>query len=404
MKLGAFFILIFSSHFFGFSQASVFDSLLNLGKLEFNKEFDLQDYDYAAEVLEKALELNPDHPELLYFLGYTFSRLNSKDGNTIIETDAKMVEISSGYFEKIIKIQLKYQGQMLALDPYSKIAAEWSSLALNYCYYNDIASAESACREGKTRGGLGEYLLELARLTLNECNENAIFISSGDNITFPLLYLQSIEKYRTDVTIVDVNMLNTNWYPSYLHHNYQLEFGMNIETLDTINYLEWHDSTIAIDQFSWDLTQGSFNGFLSRGDQILLSLIKENLFKRDIYLSPFMYSENKLNLHAALVPHPLAERILINHSEFTFHQEFATAIEAILRASHLINQNSQDQMSLLDHFRYAMMIRIMSIPDPGSDNDARHLFYMLEDYCPDYKFPFTQSNGKEYYDYMKSQF
>jgi hypothetical protein len=41
---------------------------------------------------------------------------------------------------------------------------------------------------------------------LQSCDHGAILISYGDNDTFPLWYLQQVEKRRTDVTLYNVNL------------------------------------------------------------------------------------------------------------------------------------------------------------------------------------------------------
>ncbi len=136
---------------------------------------------------------------------------------------------------------------------------------------------------------------------------NALLFTSGDNDTFGLWYLQQVEKFRTDVTVCNYNLLNTPWYVREMMH---LDPGFPArytgDAIDSLAVRQWTDTTFAIpvpqnaaqlglpddaaipDTMKLDVPPPYADHYILISDQVVLKALIENNWRRPIYFSSQM--------------------------------------------------------------------------------------------------------------------
>jgi len=104
-------------------------------------------------------------------------------------------------------------------------------------------------RNFDTHSRKGRYIAwDYSYNMLQTCEPNGLLITNGDNDTFPLWYLQEVDSVRRDVRIINLSLLNTDWYIQQLR-DLDPKVPMNISDaeLKRLGLVPWKKRQISLD-------------------------------------------------------------------------------------------------------------------------------------------------------------
>ncbi len=153
--------------------------------------------------------------------------------------------------------------------------------------------------------GSGNYFAhDYALNIMNNLPQNSILITFGDNDTFPLWYYHIVEGVRPDITILNNSLLNTAWFiRETMYREPDLPLGIEASQIDSLRPIPWADTTIVIpvpgtaadfrlaegvslpDSMRLELGPTIADKYIMASDQLLLGLIRNNQWRRPIYLA-----------------------------------------------------------------------------------------------------------------------
>ncbi|MFN8394520.1 MAG: DUF2723 domain-containing protein [Bacteroidia bacterium] len=179
---------------------------------------------------------------------------------------------------------------------------------------------------------------------LNSCKKNGILFTNGDNDTFPLWYLQEVEGIRTDVRVVNLSLLNTDWYIDQMKQQSNespplpisspqsdyigeegafrpWERGKLVEipvdrkcVLDNGTVLPEYASYLIAPKVKWAIaTRGGSQSYLLKQDWLILDIIltnANNCWERPIYFSSTIPPSSYIGLQPFFQVEGLANRVV----------------------------------------------------------------------------------------------
>lgn len=167
--------------------------------------------------------------------------------------------------------------------------------------------------------------IDYAYNILQSCKPDAILFTNGDNDTFPLWYIQEVDQVRKDIRVVNLSLLNTDWYILQLkrpRENGGMGLNMFIED-DQIRWIpadrrgsiiyyrpakRFYDSIRKQLRYLTPIQDPRTGRFMRVQDQMIEQLIIANLDK-PIYFSGSVPTSNRWTLNDRLIRHGIVLRV-----------------------------------------------------------------------------------------------
>lgn len=384
--------------------------IIDSGKVEFKLQYksDKADYSKAIRMLTNQVKAEPKNAELHYYLGYALDKFNTNDGNDIHKMSLPLTRQSSEQFEEVIRLEPEFKGEIFILDPYSKITSVWGSLAMAYMHRKQTDSAVWALKEGKKRGGFIEPALEYGRQMMSSCDKDAILVTYGDLVTYGCLYLQLVEQLRTDVAPLDVNLLNTKWYPHMVKDQGKIAMDYEHDELDSVEWVDWSIDTVHItdpkdsnNRFYWELRATYQDAYLLRSDVFLFNILYENYFRK-----PFCYNTGSDSSYNLFLAKYFTDQGLVDRVNFTPAKNFT--VTPLLKTYNLDKMDplaikrSPDVIKLLSNYRWTYVYNIYRLHENNEIKQARALLAEMDRKFPMSKLPNSSELLQEYIDDIRS--
>ena len=208
------------------------------------EEFQQEHYDEAIDLLEKALEQSPEDAEIYYYLGF-FNHYRAYDSRPVKGYNYSYSEKVFNYLDKAIELDPGYGNAKYFYG--AECSANAFIAMQNYDLDKMIYFYDLAFKKGAFPG----WLLEFGRNILASCDKDAILFTGGNADFDVCSYLQLIEDYRTDITIIPIGNIDRPWYVKFLKNGLKggvrkISINLTESQIMDIHPYKWDTTTVTI--------------------------------------------------------------------------------------------------------------------------------------------------------------
>ena len=134
-----------------------------------------------------------------------------------------------------------------------------------------------------------------ARNIMNSLEPGGIVFTNGDNDTFPLWYIQEVEKVRQDCRVVNLSLLNTTWYIKQMRDmEPKVPISYGDEAIEKMMPMHL-PKDMRFKRGEIDITYPKGSIFYVK-DIILLDILRTNKWKKPLYFTTTVPTHNRSGL------------------------------------------------------------------------------------------------------------
>lgn len=374
-------------------------------------QFKQHDYPGAIESLRQALDEAPDDADVYYYLGY-FTHYLCYDSVPLTGFGRHKSDEILHYLQKAVEIDPHYG------NAYYFIGAEYGARARYEMQSGHSEGIGEQFRLGRQAGGYPDWLVEYGRNTLRSCGQGAILFTGGDADTNPVQYLQYVEGYRTDVTVIPVPLLDLPWFVALLKRGSDGVVGRapiswDDGQIESMHPYKWKTNTIRIpvpedlrrehqiDQAAveWELApnlgHGGELGLLSPGRAAFADIILTNNWKRPIYFSMGCRPSAMDGLSGYVQLYGFAQRLLPLQAPSRVDAEATRVLlldERNFQSLPTLRDSDMPKASpVLQNYRSSFLTLIIDYYQAGQTESAREALAAMNAFVPENLLPVPEN-------------